>query len=259
MRSGELTIDLNCDMGELPELFADGTEELLMQQISSANIACGAHAGSRESMEALVNLAAKYGVAVGAHIGYPDRANFGRRTMALSGDEIEESAHSQICILQEIAAKSGLELRHVKPHGALYHDAQESQLIAEAIAKAGLRSGKGLILVEQALTPVVAFWSEMGCRVLAEAFADRTYESDGKLRSRHLPEALITDSSLATKQALRIVQEGAVVAHDGSRVPLEADTICLHGDTPGAFENAKSIRAALRSAGVKVAIPEVRS
>jgi UPF0271 protein len=179
--------------------------------------------------------------------------------MPLSPDEIEQTAHSQICLLQEVAAKSGLPLNHVKPHGALYHDVQSNKLIAGAIAKAVRRLDKELILVEQALSPVLTFWSEMGSRNIAEAFADRTYESDGKLRSRHLPQALITDSSLAVDQALRIVRERVVVARDGSRLPLEADTICIHGDTRGALDNARSIRAALRAAGVNVTPIEVRN
>ena len=253
MRNGELTIDLNCDMGELPQLYADGTEELLMQQISSANIACGAHAGSPESMEALVNLATRYGVAVGAHISYPDRPNFGRREVSMSADEIEETIYSQASLLAKIAADFDVRLSHVKPHGALYHAAQNNELIAGAIAKAVRRIDKDLILVEQALSPVLSFWSEMGFPNIAEAFADRTYEGDGKLRSRDLPQALITDPSIAAGQTLRIVGEHTVVAHDGSRLGLHAQTICIHGDTPGAVENARSIRAALRGAGISVA------
>jgi UPF0271 protein len=247
-----LTIDLNCDMGELPQLYAAGIEEALMQQISSANIACGAHAGNPESMAALANLAKDYGVAVGAHVSYPDRPNFGRKTMPMSAAEIEESAYSQISLLAEIALRVGVRLEHVKPHGALYHDAQGTESIAAAIAKEALRVDARLILVEQALSPVLTFWAQMGVHSLAEAFADRAYESGGKLRSRDLPHALITDPSRAAEQALGIVRDRAVVAHDRSRLHLEAGTICIHGDTEGAVENARAIRAALDAAGIKV-------
>jgi UPF0271 protein len=252
MNNGQITIDLNCDMGELPKLLADGTEEALMQEISSANIACGAHAGSAESMEALVKLARKYGVSVGAHISYPDRPNFGRRELTMSADDIEETSYSQTSLLAKIAAVFGVRLSHVKPHGALYHAAQNNELIAGAIAKAVRRVDKNLLLVEQALSPVLTFWSGMGFPSIAEAFADRAYESDGRLRSRDLPQAVIANPMLAADQALRIVREHTVVARDGSRLRLDAQTICIHGDTPGAVEVARSVRLALRGAGVSV-------
>jgi len=250
MSSLQPTIDLNCDMGELPQSLADGTEEALMQQISSANIACGAHAGSAESMQALVKLARRYGVAVGAHISYPDRTNFGRKEMQMSAEEIEEAAHSQISTLAQIAASLGVRLNHVKPHGALYHVAQKNEPIALAIARAARRVDKKLVLVEQASSPVLAFWSKEGYPNMAEAFADRKYESDGRLRSRELGGALITDSSVAAEQAVRIAREHIVIAGDGSRLHLKADTICVHGDTPGAVENARAIKIALAKAGI---------
>jgi UPF0271 protein len=250
MSSLQPTIDLNCDMGELPQSLADGTEEALMQQISSANIACGAHAGSAESMQALVKLARRYGVAVGAHISYPDRTNFGRKEMQMSAEEIEEAAHSQISTLAQIAASLGVRLNHVKPHGALYHVAQKNEPIALAIARAARRVDKKLVLVEQASSPVLAFWSKEGYPNIAEAFADRKYESDGRLRSRELGGALITDSSVAAEQAVRIAREHIVIAGDGSRLHLKADTICVHGDTPGAVENARAIKIALAKAGI---------
>jgi len=258
MTTRRLTIDLNCDMGELPHLLADGTEEALMQQITSANIACGAHAGNLGSMQALVKLAMKYGVAIGAHISYPDRLNFGREELPMSAGEIEETTHSQISALAKIAAAFGTRLSHVKPHGALYHAAQRDEMIAEAIAKAVRGIDEHLVLVEQALTPVLSFWSRNGYPTVAEAFADRTYESDGKLRSRDLLRALITDPSLAASQALRIALERTVIADDGSRLRLEADTICVHGDTPGAVENAKAVKMALRNANVNVVAMNLR-
>jgi len=250
MSSLQPTIDLNCDMGELPQSLADGTEEALMQQISSANIACGAHAGSAESMQALVKLARRYGVAVGAHISYPDRTNCGRKEMQMSAEEIEEAAHSQISTLAQIASSLGVRLNHVKPHGALYHVAQKNEPIALAIARAARRVDKKLVLVEQASSPVLAFWSKEGYPNIAEAFADRKYESDGRLRSRELGGALITDSSVAAEQAVRIAREHIVIAGDGSRLHLKADTICVHGDTPGAVENARAIKIALAKAGI---------
>ena len=245
-------IDLNCDMGELPQLLADGTEELLMREISSANIACGAHAGSPESMKALVNLAIKHEVAIGAHISYPDRPNFGRKQVSMSAEEIEEMAHSQVFLLAEIAAIFGARLNHVKPHGALYHAAQKSEVIAEAIARAVRRIDSRLILVEQASSHVLSFWSGRGCPTIAEAFADRTYENDGKLRSRDLPGALITNPLLAAEQALRIARDHLVVAEDGTELRLEADTICVHGDSPAAVEAAKSIRVLLQKEDIEI-------
>jgi UPF0271 protein len=258
MNREELTIDLNCDMGEIHELYTDGTEEALMQQISSANIACGAHAGSPESMAALIALAKQYGVAVGAHISYPDRPNFGRKAMSMSAAQIEQSAYSQVSLLAEIASRADVRLQHVKPHGALYHDAQANEAIAVAIAKAALRVDKRLTLVEQASSPVLTLWTSMALRTLAEAFADRVYESNGKLRRRDLPQALITEPSRAAQQTLGIARDRAVMAHDGSRLHLEAGTICLHGDTPGALENARAIRAALENAGIRVGSVERR-
>jgi UPF0271 protein len=252
MSHGELTIDLNCDVGELPRLHDDGTEEALMQQISSANIACGGHAGSPESMQALVSLAMKYGVAVGAHVSYPDRPNFGRKTVAMSVESLEEAVYSQIILLSGVASNSGVRLRHVKPHGALYHDAQRNDSIAAAIAKAARNWEPSLILVEQALSPALTFWSQMGIRTVAEAFADRVYENDGKLRSRDLPKALITNPAMAAEQALGIARDRTVVTPEGSRLRLDADTICIHGDTPGAADNARAVRSVLRAAGVKV-------
>lgn len=249
MSREELIIDLNCDMGEIPELYTDGTEQALMQQISSANIACGGHAGSPESMAALVNLAKKHRVAAGAHISYPDRPNFGRKTVPMSAAKLEESAYSQIALMAETATRAGVALKHVKPHGALYHDAQANESIATAIAKAVLRVNARLTLVEQALSPVLTLWTGMGLCTVAEAFADRVYESDGKLRSRTLPEALISDPSRAAEQALSIAREHAVAARDGSRLYLHAGTICIHGDTKGAVQNARAIRAALKLHG----------
>jgi UPF0271 protein len=253
MKNARTTIDLNCDMGELPHLLMDGTEEALMQEISSANIACGGHAGSVGSMQALVKLAMKYGVAVGAHVSYPDRTNFGRKEVPMSADEIEETVHSQISILANVAAELGTRVHHVKPHGALYHAAQKNEAIATAIANAAHRFDKTLVLVEQASTAVLLSWSKRGHPTKAEAFADRTYEEDGKLRSRDLPGALITDPALAAAQAVGIARDHIVMAGDGSRLRLEAQTICLHGDTPGAVGNAKAIKIALRDAGVTLA------
>ncbi len=194
-------------MGELPQLLADGTEEALMQEITSANVACGGHAGSLESMRALLKLAVKYGVAVGAHISYPDCLNFGRKMLPMSAEEIEEATYSQVSLLAGVAEPLGTRLNHVKPHGALYHAAQDHEAIAGAIARAVRRIDKTLVRIEQALSPVLTIWTKKGFPNIAEAFADRTYESDGKLRSRDLPRALITDPGRAAEQALGIARD----------------------------------------------------
>ncbi|MGC9951372.1 MAG: 5-oxoprolinase subunit PxpA [Bryobacteraceae bacterium] len=226
-----MTIDLNCDMGEL----ADGAlEEALMAHITSANVACGGHAGDAATMRRTVEMARRFGVSVGAHPGYPDRANFGRVEMALSAEQIAQTVCEQIGALAAIAG----DLVHVKPHGALYNVAAKNPAVARAIAEGVGRFGAPeLVLVGLAGSLMLDIWREMGFRVAAEGFADRRYEADGSLRSRKFADALITDPADAAAQALRLIGEGRV------------QTICVHSDTPGSVGIVAAVAGALRGLG----------
>ncbi|HEX8925136.1 MAG TPA: 5-oxoprolinase subunit PxpA [Terriglobales bacterium] len=247
-----LTIDLNADMGESPELLASGADAELMKYISSANIACGGHAGDAGMMRATLLLAKANGVAVGAHPSYPDRENFGRTAMEMPIEALERSVYEQVAALAAIASEVGVTLTHVKPHGALYHACNERDEVARAVAIASLRCNDNLILVGQANSRALVWWCLMGARVASEAFADRAYEPDGTLRKRGLPGAVLASADLAVAQALSIARDGKVISADGTEIALHADTICLHSDTPGAAEFARKMRAALEEAGIEV-------
>jgi 5-oxoprolinase (ATP-hydrolysing) subunit A len=243
-------IDLNCDMGELPEAIADGTQEALMASFTSINVACGGHAGDEQTMATTIQQARRWNLAIGAHPGYPDPANFGRRELALSPGAIAESVYKQVQALAEVATRSGITLTHVKPHGALYNQAVHNRALAEAIAEGVACWRRDVVLVGLAGSPMLDVFREACFPVAAEAFADRRYESDGTLRSRKHPDALIRDPAEAARQALSIVEQGTVVACDGSKVAVSGQTICIHGDTPGAPEVAATVARTLREAGV---------
>jgi len=245
-----MRIDLNCDMGELPEAIADGTQEALLRSITSANVACGGHAGDERTMRATIEQAMRAGVAVGAHPGYPDRENFGRLEMKIPAEAIANSIYEQVRTLAEVAAKCGAKMVHVKPHGALYNQAVKNRELAEAIAKGVAKFSKSLALMGLAESPMLEVFRDAGFAVAAEAFADRRYEPDGTLRSRKLDNALIRDPAEAAKQALSIAQRGIVTAHDGTEVKLNAQTICIHGDTPGSVLIAAAVASTLRAANV---------
>jgi UPF0271 protein len=246
-------IDLNCDMGELPEAIADGTQEALMPSFTSVNVACGGHAGDAQTMEATIKQALRWNLAIGAHPGYPDRANFGRLELNhLSMDAIADSVYQQVRTLAEIAGRCGVQLAHVKPHGALYNQAVRNRQLALAIADGVIRWRRDVVLVGLAGSPMLDVFRGAGFPVAAEAFADRRYEADGTLRSRKHDDALIRDPVEASRQALAIAQQASVTAKDGTRVPITAQTICIHGDTPDAPEIAGAVAKALREAGVTV-------
>jgi len=247
-----IRIDLNCDMGELPEAIADGTQEALLRSITSANVACGGHAGDEHTMRTTIEQALRAGVAIGAHPGYADRANFGRLELKLSAEAIAESVFEQVRALAEIAAACGARLAHVKPHGALYNQAVRNRELAEAIAKGVARWSRDVVLVGLAGSPMLDVFREAGFAVAAEAFADRRYEPDGTLRSRKFEDALIRDPEEAGRQALGIAERGVVIASDGSEVAVEAQTICIHGDTPGAPQIAATVARTLRESGVRL-------
>jgi 5-oxoprolinase (ATP-hydrolysing) subunit A len=250
MKSGGLRIDLNCDMGELPEAIADGTQESLMPSFTSVNIACGGHAGDERTMKTTIEQALRWKLAIGAHPGYPDRANFGRLELKLPRNEIAASVFEQVRALAQIAGGCGARLVHVKPHGALYNQAVGNREIAEAIAEGVARWRHDVVLVGLAGSPMLDVFRIAGFAVAAEAFADRRYEPDGALRSRKFEDALIRDPAEAGWQAVGIVERGAVIACDGTEVSVDAQTLCIHGDTPGAPEIAATVARILREAGV---------
>ncbi|HEY4815972.1 MAG TPA: 5-oxoprolinase subunit PxpA [Candidatus Acidoferrum sp.] len=246
-------IDLNCDMGELPEAIADGTQEALMPSFTSINVACGGHAGDEQTMKTTIEQARRWKLAIGAHPGYPDRANFGRLELNLPPEAITDSVYQQVRALAEVAAQCGVRLTHVKPHGALYNQAVHSRQLAEAIANGVARWSRDVVLVGLADSPMIAVFREAGFSIAGEAFADRRYEPDGTLRSRRQPDALIRDPAEASRQALGIVQQGLVTAVNGSRITVAAQTLCIHGDTPGAPEIAATVAETLRQAGINLA------
>ena len=225
-----MRIDLNCDMGELDDA---AHEAALMAYITSANIACGGHAGDAQTMERTARLALERGVRIGAHPGYPDRENFGRLEIEMTGEAIAETVYAQIARLDEVVRRVGGTIVHVKPHGALYNVAVRNGEVARAIAEGAARWNAGTTLFGLAGSAMLDVWRAMGMRVAGEAFADRRYEADGTLRSRKFADALITDPAEAAAQALRFAREGL------------AETICVHGDTPGSVNILKACREAL--------------
>jgi UPF0271 protein len=245
-------IDLNCDMGEIAEAVADGSQEALMQYVSSANIACGGHAGDEGIMRTTIQQALRRNVAVGAHPGYEDRGNFGRIELQLSSEDISASVHRQILALEKIAVQCGAGIGHVKPHGALYNQAGRDREIARAIAEGVSRWRHGVTIVGLAGSVMLEEFRAARFPVAAEAFADRRYESDGSLRSRKYEDALLRDPKEAADQALRIVKLGRVLVAGGNEISLHADTICIHGDSPGALQIAAAVHQQLTKAGMAI-------
>jgi UPF0271 protein len=252
MKSRQLQIDLNCDMGEIPEAIADGTQESLMRSITSANVACGGHAGDEQTMRATIQQALRAGVAVGAHPGYPDRANFGRLELKMAPTEVAESVFKQVRALGQVAESCGAPVVHVKPHGALYNQAVGNRGLARAIAEGVAQWRRDVVLVGLAGSPMLEVFREAGFTAAAEAFADRRYEPDRTLRSRKFEDALIRDPKEAARQALGMVERGVVSASDGSEVTVAAQTICIHGDTPGATAIAAEVARTLVEGGVRI-------
>jgi UPF0271 protein len=253
------SIDLNCDMGEMPEAIADGTQEALMGYLTSVNIACGAHAGDEAIMRTTIEQALRRKLAIGAHPGYADRANFGRLELDLSGNEIAESVFEQVAKLGDIAAKCGARLSHMKAHGALYNQAARDATVAGAIADGVARWRRDVVLVGLAGSVMLEAFRRAGFSVAAEGFADRRYEPNGSLRSRKFADSLILNPADAAAQALHIAQAGRVAASDGSEIPVEAQTICIHGDTPGAVKIASAVSERLKHAGVELRPLQARS
>ena len=247
-------MDLNADLGESFGRWTLGDDERLVTHITSANVACGFHAGDFRVMEATVALCARAGVAVGAQPGYPDLIGFGRRPMPFDPGEVESLVRYQIGALEAFCRANGLEMQHVKPHGALYNQAASDPALATAIARATARFSRGLALYGLASSePMASAAADAHLRYVPEAFADRRYRGDGSLQPRTEPGSVLTDPEAAAAQAVAIATDGIVVAASGDQVALRAESICCHGDTPGAVEIASAVRAALSAAGVTVA------
>ena len=240
-------IDLNCDMGE-----GAGHDAEIVPLVSSVNVACGFHAGGPDVMRETVRLARKHGVAVGAHPSYPDRAGFGRRYMAASPDEIRDDVTYQIGALWAFCRAEGLPLSHVKAHGALYNAAAQDRALAKAICQATRDVDPGLIMMCLARSPMAEVARELGLRCAEEAFADRAYTPTGSLVPRSTPGAVIRDPEQVAERVSVMARERRVVAIDGSVIPIEAGTICVHGDTPGAARLVAAIRARLAADGIAV-------
>ena len=247
-----MIIDLNCDMGEMPSAIEDGTQEALLQWITSANVACGGHAGDEASMVATIDQALRANVAIGAHPGYADRKNFGRTALDIPAAEVTRLVFEQVKWLAVIAERRGAVVTHVKPHGALYNQAVHNRALAEAIARGVAKCNRDVVLVGLAGSPMLEVFRNAGFAVAAEAFADRRYQPDGTLRARSFRDALIHAPSEAAQQALRIATRGTVVASDGEEIAVHARTVCIHGDTPGAPDIAAAVSQALRDAGVEL-------
>ncbi|MFM8534217.1 MAG: LamB/YcsF family protein [Acidimicrobiia bacterium] len=247
-----MRIDLNSDLGESFGPWPMGQDSALMDSISSANIACGFHAGDPGTMRATLALARDKGVAVGAHPGFPDLVGFGRREMKASPAEVEDFVLYQVSALAGMAASQGIRLQHVKAHGALYNMACKDRALADAIAKAVASLDRALILLGLPNSELLRAGQAAGLSVAAEVFADRAYDPDGSLTPRAKPGSVIHDTQQVVERAVVMVRDKKVVAIDGSTIALQADTICLHGDTPGAAQHAKAVRRGLESAGIQI-------
>jgi len=245
-------VDLNCDLGESFGAYKLGVDEEILPFVTSANIACGFHAGDPAVMRKTVMLALKNGVAIGAHPGLPDLVGFGRRQMDISPQEAYDIVVYQLGALAAFVKAEGASMQHVKPHGALYNMAAKSKPLSAAIAEAVYKVDSGLILFGLAGSELVAAGEKIGLQVAHEVFADRTYQQDGSLTSRKQPDALITNQEEAVQQVVRMIKEGQVLSRQGQDIPVKADTVCIHGDGKHALEFARKIREYLLNSGIAV-------
>jgi len=242
-----MAIDLNCDMGE-----GAGEDEGIVPLVSSINVACGFHAGDPATIRATIRLAARHGVAVGAHPSYPDRAGFGRAPMARSPEEVRDDVVYQVAAVRAFCAAEGVPLVHVKPHGALYNTAAQDPALAAAICEAVRQVDPGLVVVCLAGSPMAGVVRSLGMRCAEEAFADRGYTPEGTLVPRGRPGALVEDPGAVAERVAAMARDRRVTSVAGTPVTVAADTICLHGDTPGAARLAAAIRARLTREGIEV-------
>ena len=238
-------MDINSDMGEINRLLDDGTYEKLMEYVTSINVACGGHAGDETMMAAMVALAKEKGVNVGAHPSYPDRENFGRIDMNMDANELFDTVRDQIQLLVDIGTNNGVNLSHVKVHGALYNRAVIDEDIAQTIGEAIIQVDPLLKVMGLAGSKMLSVFDGLGLDTMAEAFADRAYESDGTLRNRKYDDALITDPNKAALQAKNMV-EGTVISFEGKAIEMNAQTICIHSDTPNTVAIAEAVREEIK-------------
>ncbi|MDJ0712464.1 MAG: 5-oxoprolinase subunit PxpA [Woeseiaceae bacterium] len=246
-------IDLNADLGE-----GAPYDEALLGIVSSASIACGGHAGDADTMARTIRMAIANGVAVGAHPGYPDKAGFGRESGFLKGDALYESLTEQVTSLADIAAELGARLAHVKPHGALYNDAVHDRGLADIIARVTAEAPGHPAFMGMAGSELENAARAHGLEFIGEAFVDRAYEPDGTLVPRKEPGAVHEDLNVASTQAVRLAADGVATARNGEQVTVRADTLCIHGDTPGAAEKARAVRDVLESRGVTIRAKTIR-
>ena len=243
-------IDFNCDMGESFGMYKMGFDEEVIKHVTSANIACGFHAGDPMWMRHTVDLAQRHGVAIGAHPSFPDLNGFGRRNMVVSADEAKNDVTYQVGALQAFTADK--RLQHVKPHGAMYNMAVNDESLAQAICESILELDPDMILVALAGSRWLDIAEDMGLKVAREIFADRALNADGTLVSRSQPGSVIHDTSEVVERSLRMVTEGKATAITGEQIDVQADSLCLHGDTPGAVEMAASLKRELEAADVEI-------
>ena len=247
-----LTVDINCDLGESFGRYKLGEQEEILRYVTSANIACGFHAGDPSVMRETVELAIKHNVQIGAHPGLPDLNGFGRREMNISAQEAYDMVVYQIGALQGFLTTKGVKMQHVKPHGALYNMASINRELAEAIARAVYDVSPNLLLYGLASSELTAAGEKIGLTTVHEVFADRTYQRDGTLTSRSQQNAIITDETIAMAQIIEMVKEGTVTSVQQTKVALKADSICVHGDTSHAVAFAKLARMRLEQEGIQV-------
>lgn len=245
-------VDLNSDLGESFGAYTIGMDSEILKYVSSANVACGWHAGDAVVMEKTVASAAGASTAVGAHPGFPDLMGFGRRNMNVSPDEAKAYIKYQVGALLAFTRAQGIELQHVKPHGAFYNMAAVDEKLAEAICKGVYEVDKNIILLGLANSKMISAAEKIGLKAASEVFADRAYNDDGTLVSRKLPGAVIHDKDLAIKRTVQMVTDGTVETINGKIIKIKADSICVHGDNPSALEFVKNIRATLENSGVKI-------
>ena len=249
----KLQIDMNCDLGESYGAFKIGNDEKIMPHITSANIACGFHAGDPITMAQTLNLAKKHGVALGAHPGYPDLLGFGRREMRLTLEEIKNYTIYQVSALQGFAKIAGLNLQHVKPHGALYNTAVKDEETSRGIVDAIKALDRNLIIFAPPKSVLAKIATEEGLRVAYEFFADRAYNTDGSLVSRKQPNSIIMEPSVVLERTLKVLREGKVSALNGEIITLgKVHTICVHGDTPTAIKLTEVLKKELVKSGIEV-------
>ncbi|MEE3664475.1 5-oxoprolinase subunit PxpA [Brenneria sp. g21c3] len=244
------TIDLNSDLGESFGQWKMGDDDAMLDIVTSANVACGFHAGDPAGILRTLRAAGQRGVAVGAHVGYPDLAGFGRRNMDIASADLTAGVIYQIGALKGLATSAGATVSYVKPHGALYNTIAGDRRQALDVIQAILEIDASLVLVCLAGSPLLDLAREKGLTTVAEAFADRAYTAEGALVSRRLPGSVLHDAADVAQRMLRLVEDGVVEAIDGTLTPVQADSICVHGDSPGALEMARQVRLALEKAGV---------